>query len=148
MNRSNTLLNDLVAIVRDGKSFYEHAATKVSDPELKKLFTRIAGIKGDIAMSLSEEIKAAGDKPSQSGTLAGEFRELYAELRALAGHKDYAYVAQLEESEDRLLKVFKETISDKEVSPQAVAVLSRLAPDMRQCHELMRARKQALKQAA
>ena len=41
-------LNDLIEIARDGKSFYEEAATKVKDAELAALFTRIAGVKGRI----------------------------------------------------------------------------------------------------
>ena len=53
MNHSNEKLNDLVEIARDGKNFYEHAATKVSDTELKNLFTRLAAIKGDIVLGLT-----------------------------------------------------------------------------------------------
>ena len=148
MNHSNKMLNDLVSLARDGKGFYEHAATKVIDPELKTLFTRIAVVKGEIVTGLSNEIKAMGDKPAESGTLVGEINKLYGELRALVGNKDYAYVAQLEDSEDRLLKAFNEARNDKEVSEHALIVLNRLAPEVRQCHEMMRTRKLALKKAA
>lgn len=148
MNHSNHRLNDLVAIARDGKGFYEHAATKVNDPELKALFNRIASIKGEVVAGLSSQIKAAGEKPADSGTLVGDISKLYGELRALAGNKDYAYVAQLEQSEDRLLHAFEEARNDKDVSPAALVVLDRLAPEIRQCHDLMRTRKQALKKAA
>ncbi|MBD4095395.1 PA2169 family four-helix-bundle protein, partial [Xanthomonas citri pv. citri] len=41
-------LNDLIAISRDGKDFYEEAAAKVGDAELATLFRRIAGVKSDI----------------------------------------------------------------------------------------------------
>lgn len=148
MNRSNQMLNDLVSIARDGKSFYEHAATKVSDPELKQLFIRIAGVKSQIVADLSNEIGAMGDKPSESGTLVGDISKLYTELRAKLGDKDYTYVARLEQSEDRFLNAFEEARSSEYVSPAAIAILSRLAPEVRQCHELMRTRKQALKRAA
>lgn len=148
MNRSNPLLYDLEAIARDGKSVYERAAEKVHDRGLKKLFTRIANIKAGISKSLTEEIEAMSDKPAQTGALAGEFSEIYDDLRALAGRKDYAYVAQLEESEDRLIRAYKAAISDREISPHAVAVLCRLAPHVRQCHGLMSACKQSLFQAA
>jgi len=148
MNRSNHMLNDLVSIARDGKSFYEHAATKVNDAELKKLFSRIAAIKGEIVLGLTNEVSAAGEKPAETGTLVGDISKLYGDLRALAGSKDYAYVAQLEQSEDRFLNAFEEARSDPHISPSAVAVLNRLAPEVRQCHELMRTRKHAMKKAA
>lgn len=148
MNHSTKKLNDLVAIARDGKTFYEQAALKVDDPSLKTLFTRIAGAKGQIVQGLSSEIKAEGDKPAESGTLVGEISKIYGEVRALVGNKDYAYVAQLEESEDRLLKAFGEVRADKDLSPAAAAVLNKLEPEVRQCHELMRTRKLALKKAA
>lgn len=148
MNHSNKNLNDLVSIARDGKDFYEHAVTKVDDAALKALFTRIAASKGAIVQGLSAEIRAEGDKPTQSGTFVGEISKLYGEVRALVGNKDYAYVAQLEESEDRLLKAFNAAIADKDTSAPALAVLNRLAPEVRECRNLMRDRKLALKKAA
>ena len=148
MNNSNKHLNDLVAIARDGKSFYEHAATKVDDAQLQALFQRIAVVKGDIVQGLSTEVRIEGDKPTQSGTVVGDISKLYGDIRALLGNKDYAYVAQLEESEDRLLKAFAAAIADKDTSAPALAVLNRLMPQVRECHDLMRTRKQALKKAA
>jgi uncharacterized protein (TIGR02284 family) len=148
MNHSNEQLNDLVAIARDGKNFYEHAATKVSDAELKNLFTRLAAIKGDIVLGLTSEISATGDKPADSGTLVGQLSKVYGDLRALAGSKDYAYVAQLEQSEDRFLRAFEDARNDQRVSPSAISVLNRLAPEVQQCHELMRTRKQTMSKAA
>ena len=148
MNNSNKHLNDLVAIARDGKSFYEHAATKVDDAQLQALFQRIAVVKGDIVQGLSTEVRIEGDKPTQSGTVVGDISKLYGDIRALLGNKDYAYVAQLEESEDRMLKAFTAAIADKDTSAPALTVLNRLLPQVRECHDLMRTRKQALKKAA
>jgi uncharacterized protein (TIGR02284 family) len=148
MNHSNQLLNDIVAIARDGKDFYEHAASKVNDPELRKLFVRIANVKGEIVTDLSGTIKTMGDKPVESGTLHGEISKLYGDLRSKVSDKDYAFVAQLEASEDRLLKAFDEARSDKDISATALAALTRLSPEVRQCHEIMRTRKHALKKAA
>lgn len=148
MNHSNKNLNDIVAIARDGKDFYEHAATKVDDAALKALFTRTAVAKSAIVQGLSAEIRAEGDKPTESGTFVGEISKLYGDVRAMLGHKDYSYVAQLEESEDRMLKAFNAAIADKDTSVAALGVLNRLAPEVRECHNMMRDRKLALKNAA
>ena len=148
MNHSNHILNDLVSATRDGKSFYELAATKVNSPELKALFTRLAKVKGDIVQGLSKEIRAVGEKPAETGTWTGDFNKLYGEVRALLGDKNYAYVAQLEESEDRLMKAFDKALNDQETSPSAHTIITRYLPEVRTCHDIMRSRKMALKKAA
>ena len=148
MNHSNHILNDLVSATRDGKSFYEHAATMVTNPELKTLFNRLAKVKGDIVQGLSNEIRASGDKATDSGTWGGDFNKLYGEVRALLGDKNYSYVSRLEESEDQLLKAFEKALNDRDISPGSHAVLTRLMPEVRSCHDIMQARKVALKKAA
>ena len=148
MNHSNHILNDLVSATRDGKSFYEHAATMVSNPEIKTLFTRLAKVKGEIVQGLSNEIRAGGDTPAASGTWSGDFNKLYGEVRALLGDKNYAYVSRLEDSEDQLLKAFEKALKDKDTSTSAHTVISSLMPEVRNCHDIMQARKIALKKAA
>lgn len=55
-----------------------------------------------IVTNHSTEIKAAGgDKPTQSGTIVGELNRIYGDLRAIDSGKDYACVAQLDQSEIR-----------------------------------------------
>jgi len=99
-------------------------------------------------LGLTSEISATGDKAEDSGTLVGQLSKVYGDLRALAGSKDYAYVAQLEQSEDRFLRAFEDARKDQRVSPSAISVLNRLAPEVQQCHELMRTRKQTMSKAA
>ncbi len=148
MNHSNHILNDLVSATRDGKSFYEHAAIKVGSPELKTLFTRLAKVKGDIVQGLSNEIRAGGEKPAEVGTWSGDFDKLYGEIRALLGDKNYAYVAQLEDSEDRLMKAFDKALNDENTSASAHTIITRYLPEVQSCHDIMRAQKFALKKAA
>jgi len=148
MKHSNDILNDLVSTTRDGIEFYQHAATKVRNPELKALFLRLATVKADIVQELAQEIRGTGDKPTQSGTWSGDFRRFYGEIRAHLGDKNYAYVAQLEESEDQLLKAFERALNDEELSSHARTVIARLLPEVRSCHDIMRAQKSALKKAA
>ena len=148
MKQSNQILNDLVSATRDGKGFYEHAATMVTDPELRTLFTRLAKVKGDIVQGLSDEIRASGDKPADSGTWSGDFHKLYGEVRALLGDKNYAYVAQLEESEDQLLTGFTKALNNTEITPHAHTVITRFLPEVRNCHDIMRTRELTMKKAA
>lgn len=74
-------LNDLIEIARDGKSFYEEAATKVKDAELSALFTRIAGVKARIVAALSGSVAASGGKPAEHGTMVGSMQQFYGKVR-------------------------------------------------------------------
>ncbi|HEV2606343.1 MAG TPA: PA2169 family four-helix-bundle protein [Xanthomonadaceae bacterium] len=148
MKQSKDILNDLVSATRDGIGFYEHAASKVKNPELKALFLRLANVKADIVQDLAFEIRAGGDKPTESGTWSGDFHRFYGEMRPHVSDKNYAYVAQLEESEDQLLKAFDRALNDEDISPHAHTVITRLLPEVRSCHDIMRTQKIALKKAA
>lgn len=141
-------LNDLIAIARDGKDFYDEAAQKVEQPELRALFNRIAGVKADIVSQLSGAVRSAGGEPETSGTLVGGMRQLYGKVRAALGDTNYGYVAELEESEDRLLKAFDEVLKDKDTPAAAREAAARLLPQVRECHDVMRNRKLAMKDAA
>ncbi|KRG44218.1 hypothetical protein ARC20_08775 [Stenotrophomonas panacihumi] len=141
-------LNDLIEIARDGKDFYTEAAGKVKDPELSGLFTRIAGVKSDIVTRLSAVVAAAGGKPAEHGTMVGSMQQFYGKVRAALGDTNYGYVAELEESEDRLLKAFQETLTDADTPAAARVEAQDLLPRVRECHDVMRNRKHALKMAS
>ena len=140
-------LNDLIEIARDGSEFYTDAASKVDNPELASLFTRMAGHKREIMNGLSADVAAIGGEPADSGTMAGSMRKGYANLRAALGNKDYAYVAELEELEDRLLEAFRETVQDDDTPAAAKAAAQKYMPQVQECHDIMRNRKVALKDA-
>ncbi|WP_349986023.1 PA2169 family four-helix-bundle protein [Stenotrophomonas sp. WHRI 8082] len=140
-------LNDLIEIARDGQKFYSEAATKVKDAELAALFTRIAGSKSDIVSSLSSTVAATGGEPAEHGTFVGSVQKMYGNIRATLGDTQYGYVAELEESEDRLLKAFKDVLTDNDVPAPVRAEVTRLLPEVQETHAVMRARKHAMKAA-
>jgi uncharacterized protein (TIGR02284 family) len=141
-------LNDLIAIARDGQVFYADAAGKVDNAELSALFTRIAGVKQNIVRDLSAAVTSAGGEPARHGTVVGAMQEFYGKVRAALGDKQYGYVAELEQSEDRLLKAFTEAASDDDTPAAAREAAIRLLPQVRECHNVMRDRKHAMKNAA
>jgi uncharacterized protein (TIGR02284 family) len=147
-NKTTHTLNDLIAIARDGQEFYGEAAQKVQDAELSALFTRIAGVKAKVVADLSAAVQAAGGSPDTEGTIVGTMQQLYGKVRAALGDTQYGYVAQLEESEDRLLHAFEDTIGDNDTPAAAREVAARLLPDVRRCHDEMRERKHAMQRAA
>lgn len=141
-------LNDLIEIARDGSDFYTEAAENVKDAELSSLFRQMASHKREIVSGLSASVAASGGKPAEHGTMVGTMQQTYGKMRAALGDTSYGYVAQLEESEDRLLAAFKETISDQDTPAAARASAEQFMPRVVECHNIMRTRKLALKGAA
>ncbi|MEN1942041.1 PA2169 family four-helix-bundle protein [Luteimonas sp. MJ174] len=141
-------LNDLIEIARDGSEFYTEAAGKVDNSELSTLFTQMAGHKREIVTGLTAEVASAGGNPADHGTMVGSMRQVYAKARAAMGDTDYAYVAELEELEDRLLHAFKDTVNDADTPVAAKAAAQKYMPRVVECHDIMRNRKIALKNAS
>lgn len=141
-------LNDLIEIARDGSEFYTEAADKVKNPELSALFGQMASHKREIVNGLSADVAAIGGKPAEHGTMVGSMHQVYGKVRAALGDTDYAYVSELEESEDRLLDAFKDTLADKDTPAAARMAAEQFMPRVLQCHDIMRNRKQALKAAS
>ena len=56
-------LNDLIALVRDGQRFYQHASESVHDPELRELFRDLRAAKDD--RTRTQIIEAIGADRSQ-----------------------------------------------------------------------------------
>ena len=94
-NKTANTLNDLISIARDGKDFYEEAAQKVDDAELKTLFARIATTKAQIVGDLSAAVQAAGGKPEDSGTLVGSMQQLYGKIRAAFACGDHLEILEV-----------------------------------------------------
>jgi len=146
-NKTAHSLNDLIEIARDGKDFYEEAAGKVKDAELSALFSRIAGVKAGIVTQLSRTVVATGAEPAKKGTVVGSMQQFYGKVRATLGDTQYGYVAELEESEDRLLAAFKDALTDNDITPAARQEITQLLPQVQETHAVMRARKHAMKAA-
>jgi uncharacterized protein (TIGR02284 family) len=144
-SKTTHTLNDLIEIARDGNEFYLEAAGKVKDTELAALFTRIAEVKAGIVSSLSTTVAAAGGKPAEHGTVVGSMQQFYGKVRATLGDTQYGYVAELEESEDRLLGAFKDALNDSDLPPAARQEVTRFLPQVKECHDVMRSRKHAMK---
>lgn len=143
MNTNTEKLNDLIAITRDSKRFYEHAGKEVKDAELKDLFGDMRAAKEELIQSLSAKVEANEGEPDDGGTLAGKIRQVYADTRAALTKNDATtYISQLEQTEDRILHAFEDALETGDVGMHSL-----LGPDMpkvRACHDRMRDLKKAI----
>jgi uncharacterized protein (TIGR02284 family) len=146
MNTDTTCatLNELIEVLEDGKNFYQEAATKVSRPVLRALFERMATAKAAIESDLRTAVMARGEQPATTGSFAGAMQKAYAEVRAkLSSDKNHAYVAQLEQFEDRILYAFQHAAQesdDAEVRTIAQRYMLQVSRDHDQMRDLKHAK--------
>ncbi|WP_070884697.1 ferritin-like domain-containing protein [Pseudomonas argentinensis] len=137
MSHKTEQLNELIAIIRDGQRFYEHAHDEISNEQLKALCRDMAQAKHQIIQALSVKVAANHEEPTDSGTLVGKLRQAYADARAtLSSDEETTYVAQLEEAEDRILEAFEDAMETAQ--PDVQALLAVEMPKVRACHQRMR----------
>ena len=142
MSYKTEQLNELIAIIRDGQRFYEHAHDEIEDVRLQALFRDMAQAKHQVIQALAVKVAANHEEPTSSGTLVGELRQAYADARAtLSSDEEATYVALLEEAEDRILEAFEDAMESAQ--PDVRALLAVEMPKVRACHQRMRELKNA-----
>lgn len=142
MTHADTV-QDLVRIANDGAEFYGEAMDKTQNPQLRNVFSRMREHKQKVASALRAQLRIDQQEAPSEGTFAGTLRQTYADLRAkFSSNEDKVYVSQLEETEDRLLKHFQEALTEV-TDPSVKALLQAHAPQVRACHDEMRALKQS-----
>ncbi|PZW63683.1 uncharacterized protein (TIGR02284 family) [Pseudomonas sp. URMO17WK12:I1] len=142
MSQKTEQLNELIAIIRDGQRFYEHAHDEIKDERLQALFRDMAEAKHQVIQALAVKVAANHEAPASSGTLMGKLRQAYADARAtLSSDEEATYIAQLEDAEDRILEAFEDAMESAQ--PDVRALLAVEMPKVRACHQRMRELKKA-----
>ena len=139
-DKNAELLQELLEIASDSEHFYRAASGAVELPFLKNEFAHMADAKGVLVTELGAHIQARGEVPDAGGTFAGSLRQSYTELLAALSQTSavaHTYAAQLEESEDRLLKHFDQALVDTDSMAVRAVLLTEL-PKLRQSHDQMK----------
>jgi uncharacterized protein (TIGR02284 family) len=147
MSPTTAQLNELIDVLTDGVKFHEEAARVVDGP-YQALFQRLASTKRAILADLKAEVAYHGEAPAEGGTLAGSLRQAYTELRArVSGEPGAKYIAQLEETEDRILRAFTDALTTSERAEVRQIAQNHL-PEIRRMHDEMRELKSQTQKAA
>ncbi|MDC8012488.1 PA2169 family four-helix-bundle protein [Tahibacter soli] len=138
MSTTTSKLNDLIELLNDGENFYTEAAAKVKLPAYKNLFLRMATIKRAVSADLASHVAAHGGDVASGGTVFGSLRKMYADVRAsMTKDSEAVYVAQLEQTEDRILEAFRDELNDDE-SLEVRRLAERHYPELKRAHDEMR----------
>lgn len=142
MSDTSDALNDLIAVLIDGQTFYTKAAEKVEDPNLKQFFFRMAELRDTAVIALRPFVLREGEQPADDGTLAGAARRFYADSLSIVTDTDRTFIGQLEEHEDRVLEMIKEA-QEEASNAEIRAVLFNQRTAFQQTHDTMRDLKKA-----
>jgi len=135
-------LNDVIAVLKGGASFYRDAAEKVENPGLAEIF-RTNALKRDQAIAdLSSHVRSHGETPAE-GSWAETAYAWYTSALATFGDKEDTLVAQLEEHEDRTLEELHDAIEDIPAGTPAHTSLMAHLKTFQDTHDQMRNMKKA-----
>jgi uncharacterized protein (TIGR02284 family) len=135
MKQTQSQLNELLEIARDGKDFYQQAGNEVSDMQLKMLFRDMAQAKTEVIVALLSKAAANHGEPIVDSSSFTQLHRFYAEAHASLGN-DAGYVSGLGRAESEFLYALEDAMQDAE--PDVRALLIPEIPKMRACHTRLR----------
>lgn len=129
------LLQELIDITIDSRSFCATAAAAAGGSALAAHLRRMGGARDELIMRLAAH-RARADRRGDAGSAAGELRRAYAEMLeriAAGGAAPAALAAQLEEAEHRFIMRFEQALSAATSAATRTALLE-LLPGLRALH--------------
>lgn len=105
---------------------------------MQQLFQKMAASKNGLIGEMSREVQLEGAEAEDGGTCRGTLNRMYGDVRAKLGGDDYGYVAQLEESEDRMMHAFKDVLEDNDTPLPVKEAVRKHLPIVKEHHDLMR----------
>jgi uncharacterized protein (TIGR02284 family) len=101
----------LVEICRDGERGFRAAADAVTQPELKALFTELAGERARFAADLVPHLQRVGGATDGEGTNAGALHRGWMNIRShVPGHHDHTIVTEAERGEHAALDAYDDAL--------------------------------------
>jgi uncharacterized protein (TIGR02284 family) len=106
-------LNHLVEINKDAEAGFVNAAENVKNSELETMLSGYAKQHAKFARELQSEIERLGEKPPESGTVAGAVHRGWMDVKAaLTGHSAAAILSACESGEDSALAAYAAAEAD------------------------------------
>ena len=97
--------NGLIKVLNSSLNFYEKAISEIENPKVKKLLKRVHSQHASSINTLEPHTDLDIRKKEDSSSFAVEARNIYTQaLSKLQSDSDLAFIDQLEEVEDKILK--------------------------------------------
>lgn len=135
------ILNDVISVCRDGEDLYRYVADRVEDQQSRNIFSDMAKVRSNIVKELESEVILRGVEPKKSGTFVGAISKWYIDAKSrFVDYTERAFIEQLEETEQRSLKVLRTAVREIE-DKSLVFRLSSVVATFQMAHDRMSALK-------
>lgn len=108
---TQTALNELITVLKDGQKGYADAMTDVKDQNLKDLFKKYAAQRASYITELEDQMFKLDLKPdtNEGSSITGAIHHAWIDLKsAVTGHDNHAILAECERGEDVAKKAYEE----------------------------------------
>lgn len=108
-DRVINLLNDLIAVCKDGQSGFEQAAEGVERADLKTLFREFAYHRSQFSGELQTLVQTLGGDPEEAGSLTGALHRGWMNVKSVVtGRDEAAILNECERGEDSAKNAYEE----------------------------------------
>lgn len=108
-------LDKIVGILKDGAKGYEHAASNLSDSELKTLFLRLSQQRKQFIEELKVEAPKLGISLDDSGTVKGYFHRAWMDVSYVFDTNDENVIDDSITGEEAAVETYQEVMDTKDI---------------------------------
>lgn len=114
MPTTTTTLNNLIKICKDGQDGFRDAAEKVTNPELKTLFSNYSLQRSQFAGELQSVVTNLGEEPEKTSSIASAIHRGWIDLKsAFTKGGDRPILAECERGEDSAVAAYRTALADE-----------------------------------
>ncbi len=134
-----SVLNELIETSKDGEKGFMKAAEDTKDASLKSIFSECAARCREGARELQQHVRALGEKPEDSGSVAGALHRGWISVReAIVARDDKAILEECERGEDYAKAEYRKAL-EQELPQELRAVVERQYRGVMSNHDRVRA---------
>jgi uncharacterized protein (TIGR02284 family) len=138
---TQTGLNALITVLKDGQKGYADAMIDVKDQNLKDLFKKYSAQRASYVTELEDQMFKLDLKPdtSEGSSILGAIHHTWIDLKAaVTGHDNHAILAECERGEDVAKKAYEEASKLQDLPGDLKSIIEKQAKGVKAAHDEIR----------
>ena len=135
-------LNELITVLKDGQKGYADAMTDVKDAHLKELFKKYAAQRAGYITELEDQMFKLDLHPdtNEGSSVVGAIHHAWIDLKAaVTGHDNHAILAECERGEDVAKKAYEEAGKLQNIPSDLKSILDKQSQGILAAHNEIKA---------
>ncbi|MDJ0367068.1 PA2169 family four-helix-bundle protein [Hymenobacter sp. H14-R3] len=138
---TQTALNSLITVLKDGQKGYADAMTDVKDQNLKDLFKKYSAQRANYVTEIEDQMFKLDLHPdtNESSSVLGSIHHVWIDLKAaVTGHDNQAILAECERGEDVAKKAYEEASKIQDLPGDLKSVIEKQSQGVLAAHDEIR----------